>query len=40
LEHIKTLLKVDAAWIPEEAGYSIYIRPTVIGTQVSRKRQD
>lgn len=34
LECIKELLKVDAAWIPEGKGYSLYIRPLLIGTQV------
>lgn len=27
------LLKVDEKWIPTERGYSLYIRPTMIGTQ-------
>lgn len=31
---IKELLKVDAAWIPEGKGYSLYLRPLLIGTQV------
>lgn len=30
---ITALLQLDAAWIPEENGYSMYIRPTFIGTQ-------
>jgi branched-chain amino acid aminotransferase len=30
---IKELLKVDRDWIPEGQGYSLYIRPTFIGTQ-------
>lgn len=32
LECLKTLLKVDESWVPNEEGYSIYIRPTAIGT--------
>ena len=35
LECIKGLLKVDERWIPDQRGYSLYIRPTVIGTQES-----
>ncbi|KNC82443.1 branched-chain-amino-acid aminotransferase [Sphaeroforma arctica JP610] len=35
LECIKELVKVDSAWIPEEKGYSLYLRPTAIGTQPS-----
>lgn len=31
---ICSLLKVEADWIPSEPGYSMYIRPTFIGTQV------
>lgn len=27
------LLKMDEKWIPKEKGYSLYIRPTMIGTQ-------
>lgn len=26
------LVNVDAAWVPDEMGYSLYIRPTAIGT--------
>lgn len=33
LECIKELVRVDKDWIPEERGYSLYIRPTIIGTQ-------
>lgn len=33
LSCIKELIKVDASWIPSERGYSVYIRPTYIGTQ-------
>ena len=32
LECIKELLRVDADWVPAQEGYSIYIRPTAIGT--------
>ena len=32
LECLKALLKIDESWIPNEEGYSIYIRPTAIGT--------
>ena len=32
LECIKQLLVVDKSWIPSEDGYSLYIRPTAIGT--------
>lgn len=32
LECIKQLVNVDAAWVPDEMGYSLYIRPTAIGT--------
>lgn len=35
LECIKELVKVDEKWIPKERGYSLYIRPTMIGTQES-----
>ncbi|KAG0143647.1 hypothetical protein CROQUDRAFT_660997 [Cronartium quercuum f. sp. fusiforme G11] len=31
---IKSLVELDADWIPTEPGYSLYIRPTMIGTQV------
>lgn len=29
---LKTLLKLDESWVPNQEGYSIYIRPTAIGT--------
>ncbi|KAJ1392045.1 hypothetical protein B484DRAFT_408577, partial [Ochromonadaceae sp. CCMP2298] len=29
---LKQLLQVDKDWIPEGEGYSMYIRPTAIGT--------
>jgi branched-chain amino acid aminotransferase len=32
LECIKQLLRLDESWIPDEDGYSMYIRPTAIGT--------
>lgn len=32
LECIKALIKVDDSWIPNKEGYSLYIRPTAIGT--------
>ncbi|KAJ3219242.1 branched-chain-amino-acid aminotransferase [Clydaea vesicula] len=35
LECVKELLKIDKSWIPKEKGYSLYIRPTAIGTQNS-----
>ncbi|TPX52878.1 branched-chain-amino-acid transaminase [Synchytrium endobioticum] len=35
LECIKKLLLVDQKWIPNERGYSLYIRPTAIATQPS-----
>ncbi|KAK9474788.1 branched-chain amino acid aminotransferase II [Dipodascopsis tothii] len=31
---IEELLKIDEHWIPNEMGYSLYLRPTMIGTQV------
>ncbi|EIW67598.1 hypothetical protein TREMEDRAFT_33395 [Tremella mesenterica DSM 1558] len=30
---IKKLVMLDSEWIPNEPGYSLYIRPTLIGTQ-------
>jgi branched-chain amino acid aminotransferase len=33
LECIKMLLKLDHEWIPQQYGYSLYLRPTLIGTQ-------
>jgi len=32
IECLKVLLKLDASWVPNQEGYSIYIRPTAIGT--------
>ena len=34
-ECIKELLRVDESWIPDKDGYSMYIRPTAIGTQAT-----
>ncbi|KIY65504.1 branched-chain amino acid aminotransferase II [Cylindrobasidium torrendii FP15055 ss-10] len=33
LELIKELVRTDKHWIPSEPGHSLYIRPTLIGTQ-------
>ncbi|KAF5313266.1 hypothetical protein D9619_003315 [Psilocybe cf. subviscida] len=33
LNLIKELVRVDKRWIPKEPGHSLYIRPTLIGTQ-------
>jgi branched-chain amino acid aminotransferase len=35
MECLKSLLKLESKWIPEENGFSLYIRPTLIGTQNS-----
>jgi hypothetical protein len=32
LECIKELVRVERDWVPDEEGFSIYIRPTMIGT--------
>lgn len=32
IECISQLLRIDESWIPEKEGYSMYIRPTAIGT--------
>ncbi|KXN80742.1 Branched-chain-amino-acid aminotransferase, mitochondrial [Leucoagaricus sp. SymC.cos] len=32
---IKRLVVVDKRWIPTKSGYSLYIRPTIIGTRTS-----
>ncbi|KOS16475.1 branched-chain-amino-acid aminotransferase [Malassezia pachydermatis] len=32
---LKKLLEIDQEWVPSEPGYSLYIRPTLIGTQES-----
>jgi len=31
---IKKLVAIDERWIPNERGYSLYVRPTLIGTRV------
>ena len=33
LKLIKELIKVESRWIPDLPGYSLYIRPTIIGTR-------
>ncbi|KAJ1515551.1 branched-chain-amino-acid aminotransferase [Coelomomyces lativittatus] len=33
LNCIKELVKLESKWVPMEKGYSLYIRPTLIGTQ-------
>jgi branched-chain amino acid aminotransferase len=35
LSCIQSLLKVEERWIPDQKGYSLYLRPTAIGTQSS-----
>ena len=32
IECLKQILRIDGSWIPEKEGYSMYIRPTAIGT--------
>jgi branched-chain amino acid aminotransferase len=32
-EAVKTLVKVDADWVPDTRGASLYLRPTLIGTE-------
>lgn len=32
-ELLKKLIALDKDWIPTEPGYSLYVRPTMIGTQ-------
>ncbi|KAK0554728.1 branched-chain-amino-acid aminotransferase [Tilletia horrida] len=32
---IKQLIAIDEAWVPSAPGYSLYIRPTLIGTQAA-----
>ena len=34
LNCIKKLVKLDSKWVPSEEGYSLYIRPTAVGTTV------
>lgn len=36
LECIKELVRVDSDYIPTGKGYSLYLRPTFIGTTVTR----
>ncbi|KAJ7130113.1 branched-chain amino acid aminotransferase II [Mycena crocata] len=33
LELIKQLISIDKHWVPKEPGHSLYVRPTLIGTQ-------
>ncbi|KAI8872373.1 branched-chain amino acid aminotransferase II [Ramicandelaber brevisporus] len=33
VECIKQFVKADERWVPSERGYSLYLRPTLIGTQ-------
>ncbi|KAI9057158.1 branched-chain amino acid aminotransferase II [Trametes sanguinea] len=33
VELMKELVRLDKHWIPDQPGYSLYIRPTMIGTQ-------
>ncbi|KAI0786007.1 branched-chain amino acid aminotransferase II [Abortiporus biennis] len=35
IELLKQLIKVDKHWIPDQPGYSLYLRPTLIGTQAA-----
>ncbi|GMK59656.1 hypothetical protein CspeluHIS016_0802620 [Cutaneotrichosporon spelunceum] len=35
IELIKKLVKLDKKWIPTDKGYSLYIRPTLIGTEAA-----
>ncbi|KAJ3327727.1 branched-chain-amino-acid aminotransferase [Gonapodya sp. JEL0774] len=35
MECIKKLVKVDERWVPDQRGYSLYIRPTLIATEPS-----
>ncbi|KAI0706074.1 branched-chain amino acid aminotransferase II [Cytidiella melzeri] len=35
IELIKQLIRIDKHWIPDKEGYSLYIRPTMIGTQAA-----
>ena len=32
---LKKLVEIDANWVPDKEGYSLYLRPTLIGTQPS-----
>lgn len=33
LDLIKQLIRIDQHWVPKEPGHSLYVRPTLIGTQ-------
>ncbi|RPD81811.1 branched-chain amino acid aminotransferase II [Lentinus tigrinus ALCF2SS1-7] len=35
VELLKQLVRLDKHWIPNQPGYSLYIRPTMIGTQAA-----
>ncbi|CAG8549017.1 6466_t:CDS:2 [Cetraspora pellucida] len=35
LECLKKLIRLEERWVPAERGFSLYIRPTLIGTQAS-----
>ena len=39
LEGIKELVRLDSRWIYNEEDCSLYIRPTMIGTEVSSNHQ-
>lgn len=32
---IRKLVSIDSTWVPNEPGHSMYIRPTLIGTQAA-----
>jgi branched-subunit amino acid aminotransferase/4-amino-4-deoxychorismate lyase len=31
---MEELIRLDASWVPDQAGYSLYLRPLAIGTSV------
>lgn len=33
IEGIRELVKIDSSWVPKERGCSLYIRPTLVGTE-------
>ena len=33
LTALKQLLRLDSGWVPNEAGTSLYIRPTILATE-------
>lgn len=35
LDCIKELVRIDDSWVPDQRGYSLYLRPTAIATCVS-----